>query len=273
MASLGSITPRNLRFALDTVESRHWCAGDPARTAVFDALSILFPAGESFFIDSVQHFRERITDPELQKDIKSFTQQEAIHSREHLRYNRVIRLRAGDTVDRLEDAVKTRMALVKARGGPFRALAVTCALEHFTAIMSDVLLRDPRFLEGADPDYVRLWRWHAIEETEHKAVAFDVMRAVVPGWRRYPLRVIGMLITTVLFNYYVFKHLFHLLKAEHRHYSAASWGTILNQLYGRPGMFRRILLPWAAYFRPGFHPWQQDNRALIEQLKAELGYV
>ncbi len=270
MTSQDRIVPRDLHFALDQVAPRHWCAGDPARTAIFDALSILFPEGEGFFIASIGHFRAKIVDPDLRRAIAAFSRQEAFHSREHLGYNQGIGRRLGDTAERLDAEVKAGLEAVTARLGHRGSLAVTCALEHFTAIMSDVLLRDPQFLAGADPEYLRLWRWHAVEEIEHKAVAFDVLLTVTPWWQRYALRTGGMALTTVLFNYYVFKHIFNILKAEGLHRRAGAWRTVMNQLYGRPGMFRRIFLPWADFFRPGFHPWQRDNRPLIERHKAAL---
>ncbi len=47
------------------------------------------------------------------------------------------------------------------------------ALEHFTAILAHQLLADPRHLEGAEKETADLWRWHAVEEIEHKGVAYD----------------------------------------------------------------------------------------------------
>ena len=66
---------------------------------------------------------------------------------------------------------------------PLARLAATVALEHLTAILAAALL-DGRSgsLAGADPRVAELWRWHAVEETEHKSVAFDVYAVV----RRLP---------------------------------------------------------------------------------------
>lgn len=156
---------------------RHWHSGDAFKTHMFNAMSVLFPDGERFFIDSVRHYRERVEDPALKQQIRGFIGQEGHHSREHLVYSD--RLRAlGYDIDRLEGGAKRRIRFAQQKLHPSRQLAATAALEHLTAIMADGLLSNPRWLEGADPTMARLWRWHALEETEHKAVAYDVFMLV-----------------------------------------------------------------------------------------------
>src|SRR5690606_34332316 len=80
------------------------------------------------------------------------------------------------------------------------ALSGTIALEHFTALLADSVLREPRVSAGAEPHYAAIWRWHALEETEHKAVAFDVWEAVMGrGIRAYALRSLGLVLATIIF--------------------------------------------------------------------------
>src|SRR4029079_15061731 len=61
---------------------------------------------------------------------------------------------------------------------PISNLALTAALEHFTATLAELLLtdEDARAMFG-EPAARDLFVWHALEESEHKAGAFDVYRA------------------------------------------------------------------------------------------------
>jgi predicted metal-dependent hydrolase len=145
-------------------------------------------------------------------------------------------------------------------------LAVTIALEHFTAIMADALLTDDRVLQDADPRMAALWRWHAIEETEHKAVAYDVYRAVMPGLRGYLMRCVIMFNTTILFWARTLMNYFHFTRRDGIGFWRAAWAFLRNGFID-PGPLRRIQLPYLAYYLPGFHPWKHDNRELVRRWK------
>ena len=55
---------------------------------------------------------------------------------------------------------------------------MTAAYEHFTAVLATGMLTHPEWLAGTSAELALLWRWHAVEESEHKAVAFDLYRAM-----------------------------------------------------------------------------------------------
>ncbi|HEX8580056.1 MAG TPA: metal-dependent hydrolase, partial [Allosphingosinicella sp.] len=165
-----SIVPRDRRFGRGAETARWWLGGDPYGTALYNALSATFPKGEAFFVESVRAFRTG-ADPKLAAEIKAFTTQEVMHSREHVAFNKRA-VDAGYDLSRLDEKVDERLELVRAKH-PIVSLAVTMALEHFTAILAHELLADPRHLEGADAETAAMWRWHAIEEIEHKGVAYD----------------------------------------------------------------------------------------------------
>jgi len=259
------ITPRNIKFALSGEDKRNWFAGDPVRTAIMDGASILFPYGEGKFIESVIHFRDRITDPKLLADINAFAAQEGVHSREHRRYNKAIEAFGGD-IARLEKRLRDVIEKMEARGvSPEYKLALTCAFEHFTAMLAHELLADPHFLDGAEPEFARLWRWHAIEEAEHKAVAFDVWNQVGPkGLRGWLMRVRAMLKATQIFTSQTRFNTHVLLRARGQTNFLRNARRILHFAVIRPGLLRRSFGVYLSYFRPGFHPWQHDDRHLIE---------
>ena len=167
------IKPRQPEFALPSPWLRHWHGGDAFKSHFFDAMSLLFPDGERFFIDAVRAYRDQVTDPQQQAQIRGFIGQEAHHSREHQHYSEALR-ESGYDLDYLERRLKKRLAFVRKHLPPKVHLAATTAVEHLTAIMADAILQNPEWLEGADPTMARLWRWHALEESEHKAVAFDL---------------------------------------------------------------------------------------------------
>src|SRR5215208_3261780 len=164
------ITPRDRRFGRDSATPRLWHGGGVEATAIYNALSSTFPIGEAYFVESVRAFRAG-TPPKLAEEIKAFTTQEVIHSREHDAFNRRA-AEAGYDLSSLEKRVGERLAVARARA-PIANVAATMALEHFTAILAHQLLSDPRHLAGADPEAAALWRWHSCEEIEHKGVAYD----------------------------------------------------------------------------------------------------
>src|SRR5215212_633700 len=162
-----SITPRDRRFGREAATPRLWHGGRVEATAIYNALSATFPIGEAFFVESVRAFREGAA-PKLAEEIKGFTTQEVIHSREHDAFNRRA-ADAGYDLSTLEGQVEKRLAVTRTKP-PIVSLIATAALEHFTAILAHQLLANPSHLVGADPEAAELWRWHACEEIEHKGV-------------------------------------------------------------------------------------------------------
>jgi predicted metal-dependent hydrolase len=246
----------------------HWLGGHCHVTRFYDAMSIMFPEGERAFIESVQHYRCRIAKvPDLGRAVTEFVAQEALHSREHVRYNRRL-LTQGAPVERLERLVAGQQAFARRYLPPALRLAITLCLEHFTAIFADRLLRDPRSLQGAHPSMADIWLWHALEEIEHKAVAFDVFTAVIPGpLRRYALRCATMLFVTPIFTTLLWRMTFELIRHDRCVADVKGWSRLLHDQFFRRGSFVRMLLQWCAWLLPGFHPSQHDTRALIERVR------
>ncbi|MET1078292.1 MAG: metal-dependent hydrolase [Pseudomonas sp.] len=263
------IRPRHLDFQLPDPLPRHWHGGDAFKTHLFNAMSVLFPDGERFFIDSVRQFRDRIEDPVLKAQISGFIGQEGHHSREHLAYS--ARLRdLGYAITPLERRAQGRIRYTQKKFSGQRQLAATVALEHITAIMADALLREPRHLQGAHPTLQRLWRWHALEETEHKAVAFDVFNQVC-GDRRMLHR--AMRLGTWFFLLDTSRGLILMLKEDGLLWNWQVWRDGLRWLWGKQGFFRGLVGPYRDFFQEGFHPWQHDNLALLQSTREEFDPV
>lgn len=257
---------RNLRFDLDGVP-RYWHGGRRSVTLFLNNLSIFFPPGERFFIASVKSHARHVKDEKLLRDIKAFIGQEGVHSREHVAYNRMIEAQ-GFPARRMEKGVEWLIRVGTRFLPRSHRLALTCALEHFTALMADMLLSDSRLLEGAHPAMAGLWRWHAAEENEHKAVAFDVYRATGGS---YAIRVLSMVAITLIFWGYVLVQQARFMKLDGCLFSLREWTSLVRFLFVEPGGMGRLFRPYLAYYRPGFHPWENDNQALLDAWKAELG--
>lgn len=263
-----TITPRDRRFGRGTRQERWWMGGDPVATAFYNALSATFPKGEAFFVESVRMFREG-TPPKLAAEIKAFVTQEVMHSREHVQFNKRA-LEAGYDMSGLEKRVEWRLSITKDRP-PIVNLAATMCLEHFTAILANQLLRNPRHLGRADAENAALWRWHSIEEIEHKGVAYDTWLHATRGlsrWKRWKIKAKVMLFVTR--NFVVDRSLGTLeLLRQDGITGPKAWARMLWFAWVRPGMLRKILGAWLSFFLPGFHPWNHDDRNLIARTESD----
>jgi len=258
-----AINPRNLRFGRDEVRGRWWLGGDPIATAWHNALSASFPAGEAFFIETVRRFRDQVP-AELAAQIDAFVKQEAHHTREHVAFNRQV---TGAGYDIAAIDLRIHDSLVQARTThPVAQLLVTVSLEHFTAIFAHAMLaRGAAQFAGASAETRGMWTWHAIEEIEHKGVAFDtyiyITRGLKPA-RRWAIRSLVFLRVSRNFVANRVRDALALLAQD----GITGWqakARLWWYLLGTPGVLRQVALPWLAYLRPGFHPWDHDDRALI----------
>lgn len=259
-------TRRDLKFRLPAAKIADWNQGSVHLSQFMNTLSIVFPVGERFFIESVRHYRDRITDPELKKAVTAFIGQEAMHGREHEEYNEALFARV-PVAAQFERRIARLLGFVQRRTPKSAQLSATIALEHFTAIMADGLLNEPRILEQADPRFAALWRWHALEETEHKSVAFDVWETVMGrGPRAYVERAGGLLLATAIFWALIFPAYLSILRAEGKLTDLRGWRLWLSHGFGEIGFLRKRAGPWADYFRPDFHPWDHDNRHFLKEI-------
>jgi len=268
-AAAPAITVRDLRFGRGTAPERWWAGGDPVATAWFNALSATFPRGETLFIDAVKAFRDGAPPP-LAAEIRAFVRQEVNHTREHLAFNRAV-AEAGYDTRAIDARVEHLIGLVYARP-PHGWLAVTIALEHFTAMFAHEFLAHPEHFAGSDGEQAAMWRWHAVEEIEHKGVACDVWLHATGDWsrwKRWKVKSLLMLVITRRFVANRFRDAMDLLAQD----GIGGWrarARLTWYLVGKPGILRRVFPAWCAYFLPGFHPWNRDDRALIGKHDSEF---
>ena len=242
----------------------HWFCGDRELTRNADALHLMFPAGERFFVRSVRHFLPQISDPLLQQRVRGFVGQEAMHGREHRRAFALLE-RDGIELGSFLDAYESRILRLEASASPLLNLSVTCALEHLSATLGAQAFSDP-LVARAHPTMRDLMLWHAAEQVEHKSVAFDVFEAVGGG---YLVRVAGMVFAYTFFMSWWARGARHLLsqdggfrRADLRALRRRTRAEGVDLL----GDFRRAAV---AYLRPSFHPEDVDDRHLATDYFAE----
>ena len=255
-----SIRPRHPTFDIEEALAGDWNGGDPFRTAFFNAMSISFPGGERFFTDAIRAFENDVREPALRETIRGFIGQEAVHGRIHQQYNETLCRQRGYDLEELEAPILARSDWGRENTSPLTRLTVTVALEHLTTTLAAALLEPrPAVLDGADPRVAELWRWHAAEEIEHRAVAFSVYSQVggCPKRLRRTLR-----FATLDFLADALRGARAMLRSNGHGDLTFSRG--LWWLFGWPGVLRRLLPGWAAFHRRGFDPGASEVEALLE---------
>ena len=245
------ITVRQLQFNPKQIK-RHYFANSPVMSHFLTGLSSTFPIGEQFFVHSVRNVREKVQDEKLQAEISAFIGQEAMHSKAHEEFNQAWR-REDYNLDRFMLWMETKNAHVKSLHPKYQ-LAITCAFEHFTALLGSYILKHPELLSTLDDDAQKLWIWHAIEEIEHRAVAFDVYQHVFADER--VRRAIMRSVTTgfASLTFYVTTRLWLQDKRK-------SLPKVTGNLFGIYLLMKMIvqLLPeYLDYFKTDFHPSKSD---------------
>lgn len=259
-----TIKPRRMDFDMSQLQTKYFFRGNPILSTLMYALSASFPSGERFFIDSVRHYQKDIKDPALLAQIRGFIGQEAHHSRIHEDFNAQAET-LGMAMERIEKRFKKRIDTARRRLDPGRQLAITAALEHVTATLAQWTLENPEAGLGGGENHSPLREmlvWHAMEEIEHKAVAFDVYRATVNQEKQ------RIMVAKIVFRtFWIQMAIAQLIllwrdrKIPSLQHIREAWGF----MWGKGG-FRRWSAPeFKRYLEPGFHPNDIDQNYLIEQ--------
>lgn len=240
--------------------------GDFIFSTFLVGLSCLFPDGEKFFINILRHYKDQIEDPVLRKQISGFCGQEGIHARAHIELNEWLAEKGYPTPSRVAQA-QFGLGIMQKYLPKKLQLSVTLGLEHFTATMAGVFLSNKEKMVGPwDAKMFHFWLWHGLEEAEHKGVAYDVYLAQNGG---YALRIFGLLLATGIFTSQILlTQIMSLWSLRQLKWRVLKQGQ--KVMWGKNGLFRNMVRPWFKYFKPDFHPWQEDNRDEIYASSDEL---
>lgn len=257
-----TIKPRRMDFDMNLLQEKYFFRSNPILSALMLSLSASFPDGERFFIDSVRHYQKDIDDPALLAQIRGFIGQEAHHARIHEDFNAQAEA-LGMAMTRVQRRLKKRLDTAKRRLSPSQQLAVTAALEHITATLAQWTLENPE-QDSSDnqPSPLReMLIWHAMEEIEHKAVAFDVYRAAVNN-ERERIAVARIIFRTFWIQMAISQ--ITLLWRDRKLPSLAHIREAWDFMWGKQGIRRWAAPEFKKYLVPGFHPNDIDQSALIE---------
>lgn len=261
------IEARRVKFDFHDIETPFFYNGNAFISALWVALSSTFPVGEAEFIRSVRLFENKISDPKLLGEVNVFTAQEAHHSLQHKQLNKSLQ-RHGYQTQKIGELLQERINHRIENWAPERRLARTVVAEHVTAIISHYLLTNST--SNQMPDSFRdLFQWHAIEEIEHKSVAFDVYKHCVGDQKllRKEFR---------RFSYFDFpKNIFFMTKFLLREIGyKVTWKErkeVWRYLFGAKGLISRSQrAKYMMFMKDGFHPWNHDDSALVEEWKVKL---
>jgi predicted metal-dependent hydrolase len=253
---------------LDALPKHFAADGDIVMSHILAVLSSVFPDGEDYFVRSVEAARDRIDDPSLREDVEGFVGQESMHGREHRVLNERL-AELGYPTSAIGAYVRWLFRTRERIHNQRLHLAFTAALEHYTATLAETLLSDPDARAEIGHDSVRfLLLWHALEEAEHKAVAFDVYRAaggtetmrIAAMWLTHLLVVLETSVWTAIslaMDRDAWRHPVRVLQSIAR---------LRRSPFTRPGAVRQLF----QYTKRGFHPNDRDTAALIDQWRTKL---
>ena len=252
---MSQLVVRKLLIELNTPFEARWNGGDAFRSAFFNALSMSFPVGEQYFMDSVRSGLKTLPESEREKfakEVQGFVGQEATHRRIHALFNgHLEQLGFKNNIE--------RRALKRLKANAHRDVrihvAATAATEHFTAIFADWMLHHPEALAGAEPRLKTMWLWHSAEESEHRNTAFDIYQAISGNhvWRLRIFRYITVVFLTDVISQTV-QNLWH----DGSLFKWSTWQSGFKLLMAKDGLFRGNYGLWRDYMAPGFHPSQHD---------------
>lgn len=258
-----AIKPRKMSFPFKEINNKYWYDDNSILTTFFAALSASFPPGEQQFIDSVRFYRDQVRDKTLLEQIRGFIGQEGHHSAQHRKANEILE-QLGLPVSRLEANLKSDIEKLNKIMSPASQLASTAAMEHITAIMAEHVLTHPELTDKMEPSVAELIKWHAIEEIEHKAVAFDVYERCV-GNRTLLKRTMAIVSTEFVIRMLCYQ--IALLYWDRKIPSPKEFWGAAKFFFGKEGMVSKLRRPYMAFYGDNFHPWDHDNSHLIESWK------
>jgi predicted metal-dependent hydrolase len=260
------IIPRRPKWDFADLKERLFFGGNGLKSAFVVALSGSFPPGEKEFIQSVRLFTDQVRDPKLIEDVKDFTAQEGQHSLQHKLLNE-----AFDRLGYLATQVSEQFEVIEQEWAEDRSdadrLAATVVMEHITAVMAHFALTRPEEFDPLPDSVQELLLWHAIEEIEHKSVAFDVYEECVGDRNRLRRQ---LLLHMVLFPLGIRDFQRMLLRELGHETTWKERAEMARYLLGPKGLVVSVLPRYLALLKPGFHPWDLDDSHLVAEWKGRL---
>lgn len=260
-----NIEPRDFKFSTPENPPKYWHSNSDVKTYHFNALAFFLPQLEKMLVLSLKKAKAQVKNPALKSEVASLVAQEAIHGRSFVDFSDQIVFKYYNLPKHYS------LWFFRGLAGALNKLSKTfhyslsAAGEHFTAIAADLFLRDPQWFEDVPKEYSAIWRWHCIEEIEHKHVAFDVFTATNGN---YFVRIAGMILMTFFFMALYLKPIWLMMKQDNKHKDHQFYCRAWRYYWGKGGLYRALWQPYWDYFKPSFHPNHHQNDHLIAEWKA-----
>jgi uncharacterized protein len=257
--------PRNIihrkpNFTFEEEFEKHWLGGSPFKTHFLNSLTLIFPTGEKYFIRSINKVLKKVKKKNLKQEAYQFIKQEAQHSMEHEKFFKVLERQGYD----IRKLVGILDKLVTNYFEPFFSkesnMAITSGLEHITALLAEISLEE-NFLKEAPQKLQELFNWHAAEEIEHRAVAFDVLKEIDDSYQK---RLLGITVAYVLMSAYAGVSTVHLLHQDKLLFKKETVKDFTSMFFTDEKLFFKAVSIFFRYLDPDFHPDKQDIDELSE---------
>lgn len=257
------VRARKTHFEFPATTPRWWVGGSPTRTHVMNSLHMFLPAFERMIMRTVlDHIVPMLDDPELVKQARGLAGQEASHSRAHERFLDNLRAQ-GYQIDRFLAFTEWAFEdLLEKRLGPRMAISVVSGFEHYTDILVLLVLQGD-FLDGCDPALHELLTWHAAEEVEHNAIAWQVLEAIGGG---YGLRMVGSVVSLATILGVVLAGTLLLLGQDRLLTERRTLRELLEFFVTKHHVVQDVVKLFLHYARPGYRPDDIDYGPLARDV-------
>lgn len=256
------VRPRKTAFAFAPSIEKHWISSSPVKTHFFNAINLFVVPFEDFMVRVMRDRLDQIHNPELRRQIRGFMGQEATHARAHEKFLQNLAEQGYRLTDFQRFAEYIFATVLEKKLGSTVSIAAIAGFEHLTALLAEIVLTDGLLAEAAPP-MRHLWEWHAAEELEHKALAFELLQAVSPS---YPLRAGGALLGAGIVACFIGGGMLKLLHEDRVLSHGRTLRDLVELAFTKHRLVPLSLRIFLQYFKPGFHPRQRDTAHLADQV-------
>ena len=238
----------------------YWFDNSPFKTHFMNSLSTRFFYGEKFFIDTMHKFKNEIVDENLNESVVEFIKQEAIHRVIHKQFDDWLIFKGYD-INELTHLSTKQIDNLQRKLSNQDMLMITLCLEHLTTIFAEFFLKNPELFDQMHPHFHRLWKWHAIEEVEHKAVAYELLMTVKNKF--LPRRLYSIIVTSSIFTK-ILLGTFMLLKHDKQLWKWRTFKDAWLFLFNlKNGFITRNIFPYLRIMKLNFSPRNIDHSKLL----------
>lgn len=264
MNGKSTIPVRKMGFDFSNVP-KYYMNGNIEKSHLFNALNLLFPEGERFFMRAVRDGLNQIDNPDLKQQARGFFGQETQHAIEHEKFFEILEQQGYQFRPQLTKVIGFIQKMRDLLPLSMR-LSITAGAEHLTAVLGATALNDVE-IDNAHPAMRDLIQWHAIEEVEHKSIAYDVYQENGGGYLTRMMGYVGVMIFIQISTSYLSK-VFYLQDG----YSKAEAKKMFKQSQkAMKKQHKNLAKDLRAYFKKDFHPNDIDESHLVTKAMARMG--